>query len=66
MSENEKYICLINEEEQYSLWLSNKKIPLGWQQVGIEGEKHFILEYIDKSWKDLRPKILREKMLSNK
>lgn len=31
MSEDdeEEYICLINEEEQYSIWFAWKEIPLG-------------------------------------
>ena len=37
--DNEEYICLINEEEQYSLWFAWKKIPLGWKQVGPKGPK---------------------------
>lgn len=60
--EQEEYICLINEEEQYSLWFAWKKIPLGWKQVGPKGSKEECLTYIEKVWADMRPKSLREQM----
>jgi len=59
---HEKYICLINTEEQYSLWFAWKAIPDGWKQVGPTGSKEECLEYIKKVWTDMRPKSLREKM----
>lgn len=62
MSEEEQYKCLINEEEQYSLWPSYKEIPIGWKQIGPEGDKQTVLDYIKDNWKDMRPKSLREKM----
>ena len=37
--DNEEYICLINEEEQYSIWFAWKEIPLGWKQVAPKGTK---------------------------
>ena len=37
--DNEEYICLINEEEQYSIWFAWKEIPLGWKRVGPKGNK---------------------------
>ena len=57
--ENEKYICLINQEEQYSLWPAWKKIPPGWMQVGCAGPKEEVLKYIKKVWTDMRPKSIR-------
>jgi MbtH protein len=63
MENNEKeYICLVNDEEQYSLWFSWKEIPRGWKQVGNVGTKEEILSFIQKIWVDMRPKSLREKM----
>ena len=58
----EEYICLINEEEQYSLWSADKKIPLGWNQVGPKGSKEECLSYIKTVWTDMRPKSLRIQM----
>ncbi|MEI6187027.1 MAG: MbtH family NRPS accessory protein [Alphaproteobacteria bacterium] len=60
--DNEEYICLVNEEEQYSIWFSWKEIPLGWKQVGPKGKKEDVLIYVKEVWTDMRPKSLREKM----
>lgn len=61
-TEDKNYICLINEEEQYSLWWTWKEIPHGWKQVGPTGSKEECLEYIKNNWIDMRPKSLREEM----
>ena len=39
------YIVLVNHEEQYSLWLADKQIPLGWSAVGEPGSKEECLAY---------------------
>ena len=62
---NEKYICLVNIEGQYSLWSATKEIPLGWIQEGAEGSKEACLEYIKNTWTDMRPISLRKQMESN-
>lgn len=56
------YIVLINDEEQYSLWLKNKSIPNGWRAVGKEGSKTQCSDYVDTVWTDMRPLTLRRKM----
>ena len=60
--DNEEYICLINEEEQYSIWFAWKEIPLGWKQVGPKGTKQEVLNYVKEVWTDMRPKSLRKQM----
>ena len=60
--EQEEYICLINDEEQYSLWLAWKDIPSGWKQVGPKrASKEECLAYIKDVWKDMRPKTLKNR-----
>lgn len=56
------YIVLINDEEQYSLWLKGKNIPEGWRAVGKEGSKEECSQYVDEVWTDMRPLSLRRKM----
>lgn len=56
------YIVLINDEEQYSIWSSDKPIPHGWAKEGFHGDKAACVAYIDKTWTDMRPKSLREEM----
>jgi MbtH protein len=56
------YSVVINEEEQYSIWLADRDVPTGWRPVGNTGSKTECLEYIDKVWTDMRPLSLRKWM----
>ena len=56
------YRVVINHEEQYSIWPSEREIPGGWTDVGKSGMKPECLEYIQKVWTDMRPLSLRRKM----
>lgn len=53
------YHVVINDEEQYSIWLDGKEIPAGWHTVGKSGTKAECLAYVDEVWTDMRPKSLR-------
>lgn len=57
--ENGKFRVLVNEEEQYSLWLEGMEIPRGWKDCGVSGDKKTCLDYVGKVWTDMRPKSLR-------
>jgi MbtH protein len=56
------YIVLVNDEEQYSLWLKHKAIPAGWRPVGFEGSKEECSRHVDEVWVDMRPLSLRKRM----
>jgi MbtH protein len=56
------YTVVINEEEQYSIWLADRELPAGWRAVGKTGPKADCLEYVDKVWTDMRPLSLRRWM----
>ena len=56
------YVVLINEEEQYSLWLKDRAVPNGWRIVGPSGAKADCLRYVEEVWTDMRPLSLRRKM----
>ena len=56
------YQVVVNHEEQYSIWPAHKDIPAGWRAEGPKGEKAQCLEYIDKTWTDMRPLSLRKQM----
>jgi MbtH protein len=58
------YIVVMNHEEQYSLWLADKNIPLGWAQVGKPGTKAECLAFVEEVWTDMRPLSLRKHMES--
>lgn len=56
------YKVVVNHEEQYSIWPSDRSNSLGWQDAGKTGLKKECLEYIKQVWTDMRPLSLRQKM----
>jgi MbtH protein len=63
MSEDTRgYKVVINHEEQYSLWFSERENPPGWQDTGKSGSRAECLDYIKEVWTDMRPLSLRQSM----
>ena len=60
--ENRIYKVIINDEEQYSIWLAERETAIGWKAVGKSGTKTECLEFIKEAWTDMRPLSLRRKM----
>ena len=61
--EDEIFIVLANHEEQYSIWPHWKAVPGGWKAVeGVKGDKKTVLDYVEKTWTDMRPLSLRKWM----
>ena len=58
------YEVVVNDEEQYSIWLSDKAMPAGWRAVGKSGKKADCLAHIKEVWTDMRPLSLRKSMAS--
>jgi MbtH protein len=58
------YQVVVNDEEQYSIWLDGRDIPAGWRTVGKSGTKAECLAYVEEIWTDMRPKSLRLAMES--
>jgi MbtH protein len=56
------YEVVVNHEEQYSIWLADRELPLGWQKAGKQGLKEECLAFIEEVWTDMRPLSLRKKM----
>jgi MbtH protein len=50
---------LINDEEQYSIWLASNEIPAGWWSIGLRGSKAESLAYVELHWIVPAPKSLR-------
>ena len=59
------YKVVVNHEEQYSIWPSDREIPLGWRAEGKTGTKAECLAHIEEVWTDMRPLSLRERMNRN-
>nr|AAG02368.1 MbtH-like protein [Streptomyces verticillus] len=56
------YHVVVNDEEQYSIWLAEQEIPAGWRATGTSGTQEECLRHIDEVWTDMRPRSLREAM----
>ena len=56
------YAVVVNHEEQYSIWPTEKAMPNGWRSVGKEGPKQECLAHIEQVWTDMRPLSLRTQM----
>jgi len=56
------YKVVVNHEEQYSIWPTDKAVPLGWKTVGHRDLKASCLEHIKLVWVDMRPLSLRQQM----
>ncbi|WP_031470158.1 MbtH family protein [Sciscionella sediminilitoris] len=57
-----RYLVLINDELQYSLWPSFVEVPDGWKVVLEETDRQSALDYIEENWTDMRPKSLADAM----
>lgn len=61
-TEETRYKVVVNYEEQYSIWPSDKSIPSGWTATGVDGSKSECLVHIGTVWTDIRPLSLRMRM----
>ncbi len=63
--ENGRFVVLVNDEEQYSLWPTFAAVPTGWtvRFGGPDGtDRVDALGWVDENWTDMRPKSLRDRM----
>jgi MbtH protein len=56
------YKVVFNDEEQYSIWESERPNPLGWRNAGMSGSREQCLAHIERVWSDMRPASLRRAM----
>ncbi|GAA1359803.1 MbtH family protein [Catellatospora chokoriensis] len=57
-----RYLVLVNDEDQHSLWPAFAAVPAGWRTVFGEDTREACLAYVETHWTDLRPRTLRERM----
>jgi MbtH protein len=53
--EDRVFDVVINAEEQYSIWPSERELPAGWKLAGFSGLKSDCLAYIGSVWTDITP-----------
>jgi len=57
----ESYAVVMNHEDQYSIWPTEKEIPAGWTAEGVTGSKQECLAHIERVWTDMRPLSVRRR-----
>ncbi|MEU1893078.1 MbtH family protein [Streptomyces pristinaespiralis] len=50
-----RFLVLVNDENQHSLWPSFAEVPPGWRTVFGEETRDACLAYVEANWTDLRP-----------
>lgn len=60
--ESGKFVVLVNNEEQHSLWPVFADAPAGWRVASGAAERAACLDYIEQNWSDCRPKSLLERL----
>lgn len=60
-----RYLVLVNDEGQHSLWPAFVAVPAGWRTVFGEDTRQACLDYVEREWTDLRPKSLIEAMAAD-
>ncbi|MGW1957797.1 MbtH family protein [Streptomyces sp. NPDC001920] len=53
-----RFLVLVNDEGQHSLWPSFAAVPGGWTVAFEENSRDACLAYVESHWTDLRPRSL--------
>ena len=64
-ADKRSYLVVVNDEEQYSIWLADRELPPGWRAEGKSGTKDECLAHISEVWTDMRPRSLRIQMAAD-
>lgn len=51
-----RFLVLVNDEGQHSLWPAFAAVPGGWTTVFEENTRDACLAYVEANWTDLRPR----------
>jgi MbtH protein len=57
-----RFLVLVNDEGQHSLWPSPVDVPAGWEQRFGEDTREACLAWVEENWTDLRPLSLQRRM----
>jgi MbtH protein len=50
-----RFMVLVNEEEQHSLWPCFAEVPAGWTVASPDSSRAEALSYVTQHWTDMRP-----------
>jgi MbtH protein len=55
-----RFLVLVNDEGQHSLWPAFADVPGGWLVAHPEDTRQTCVDYVEKAWTDMRPRSLAE------
>ncbi|MFD5805177.1 MULTISPECIES: MbtH family protein [unclassified Streptomyces] len=64
--ENGRYLVLVNDEGQHSLWPAFAQVPAGWTVAKQEDSRASCLAFVEEQWTDLRPRSLARAMAADR
>ena len=53
-----RFLVLVNDEGQHSLWPSFAEVPAGWHTASGPTDRQAALDYVERNWTDLRQRSL--------
>ncbi|WP_328341092.1 MbtH family protein [Micromonospora sp. NBC_00421] len=57
-----RFLVLVNDEGQHSLWPEFAAVPAGWAVVFGVADRPSCIAYVNENWPDLRPRSLIQQM----
>ncbi|TCK24590.1 MbtH family protein [Pseudonocardia endophytica] len=60
--ESGTFYAVVNDEDQYALLPTFAELPSGWTVVHGPAPRGEVLDHIERTWTDMRPRSLREAM----
>lgn len=61
-NEDGRFLVLVNQEQQHSLWPADLDVPAGWTTVKQPDSRASCLAFVEDHWTDLRPASLRSEI----
>ncbi|MGH7005325.1 MAG: MbtH family protein, partial [Alphaproteobacteria bacterium] len=58
----ETWSVVRDEEDRYSVWPDDRRLPVGWRREPVSGTREDCLQKIKEIWVDPRPLRLRQAM----
>jgi MbtH protein len=55
----DRFVVVVNHEEQYSVWFAGRELPVGWIATGTQGTRQECLDHIEQVWTDMTPLSVR-------
>lgn len=58
----DRYLIVVNAEEQHSVWPATRAVPSGWRAVSEPVAREEALDLVATAWPDIRPLSMRRRL----